>query len=85
MTQIADFLKRPLSDDVIDRIVQMCSFQSMKNDPRVNPDMVLAFSGEGDEDKPYKPQLQTDASFMRKGETDAYNLTTFLNILASVN
>ena len=36
--QVADFLGRQFPDDVIDKVVQKCTFKSMKNDPTCNPD-----------------------------------------------
>lgn len=52
---------------MIDRIDGLCSFQNMKRDPTVNPDLVLQFKGE-DNDYMSNPALPADSSFMRKGD-----------------
>ena len=62
-----DFLGRPLPDDALDKIVEKCSFQNMKQDPKVNPDMVLEFGS--DKDIVNRLPEEKGMSFMRKGET----------------
>ncbi|XP_063964968.1 sulfotransferase 1C2-like [Lytechinus pictus] len=60
--QIAEFMGKTLSDDVIDKIAEASTFKAMKNNPSSNPDTILMKDIEqaGME----KPK---DKSFMRKG------------------
>ena len=58
MVKACEFLKRPLSDAVIDKIVEHSSFKSMKKNPMSNPDS-LKFND---------PKVDGKLSFMRKGE-----------------
>ena len=34
MRRIADFLQKPLSDEIIDRIAEQCTFEGMMRNPR---------------------------------------------------
>lgn len=57
VVKACEFLKRPLSDAVIDKIVEHSSFKSMKKNPMSNPDS-LKFND---------PKVDGKLSFMRKG------------------
>ena len=74
----ANFLGRTLTNDMLDRIDDLCRFQNMKRDPAVNPDLVLQFRGE-DKDSMSSPDLPTDSSFMRKGDQQFH---TWQNIIS---
>lgn len=59
VTQIADFLERPLSDEAIDTIVAKSTFDAMKNNPKTNPDRLM---------ESFKNAVDQNKSFLRKGE-----------------
>ena len=69
--KIATFLGYQLSDDVISRIVEHCTFANMRKNPQTNPDMFLR---EAVSESQTGPDLGTETvdgevpkSFMRKG------------------
>ncbi|XP_038045134.1 sulfotransferase 1C2-like [Patiria miniata] len=62
----ADFLERTVTQDDLQKIVEKCSFENMKKDPKVNPDMVLEFCS--DSDVVNQPPKENIMSFMRKGQ-----------------
>lgn len=64
--QIADFLGKDLSDDVIDVIVDHCTFAKMKKNPSTNPD-TLGFNENNNNEGEQKMTTQ-QPSFMRKGK-----------------
>ena len=67
--QTAKFLGKQLTDDVVDRIADHCTFAKMKKNPSTNPD-TLGFnedaSNNNKEDTKRKEPAQP--SFMRKGK-----------------
>ena len=68
--KVATFLGYAYSDDVINRIVDHCSFASMKKNPMTNPDYVMSFFIEQQSNKPEtspEGNKQEKTSFMRKG------------------
>lgn len=58
VVQIAEFLGRKLSEETIEDICNKSSFNSMKNDPMTNPDLIMPSFKEG---------LKENRSFLRKG------------------
>ena len=60
--QVADFLGNTLPDHVIETIVELCTFQSMKRNPHCNPDS-LGFNDETDNNENI-----VENSFLRKGK-----------------
>ena len=68
--KVATFLGYTYSDDVINRVVDHCSFASMKKNPMTNPDYVMSFFIEQRSNKPETSNdsnKQETTSFMRKG------------------
>ncbi|XP_041479021.1 sulfotransferase 1C2-like [Lytechinus variegatus] len=60
--QIAEFMGKSLSDDVIAKIAEASTFKAMKNNPSSNPDtLIMAGLEQAGMEKP------KDKSFMRKG------------------
>nr|XP_054767524.1 sulfotransferase 1C2A-like [Lytechinus pictus] len=60
--QIAEFMGKSLSDDVIAKIAEASTFKAMKNNPSSNPDtMIMKGIEQAGMEKP------KDKSFMRKG------------------
>ncbi len=57
VVQVCDFLQKPLSEAIIDQIVEHSSFASMKKNPMSNPDSL----------KLNDPKTDGKLSFMRKG------------------
>ncbi|XP_071491198.1 sulfotransferase 1A1-like [Diadema antillarum] len=61
--QVASFMGKSFSDDVIDRIVEASTFSAMKNSKSANPDSVIVTYAPATDENPIKSGL----SFMRKG------------------
>ncbi|XP_072173964.1 sulfotransferase 1A3-like [Diadema setosum] len=60
--QVARFMGKSLSDDVIEGIVEASSFRTMKENQQSNPDTLLRKLNHL-----FKGRQESDASFMRKG------------------
>ncbi|XP_071506514.1 sulfotransferase 1A1-like [Diadema antillarum] len=61
--QVARFIGKSLSDDVIDRIVEASTFGAMKKSKSANPDFLKAELDPSQKE----PESKTSSSFMRKG------------------
>ncbi|XP_072042001.1 sulfotransferase 1A3-like [Amphiura filiformis] len=71
----ANFLGYEFTEDIIDGIVEHCSFENMKQNPQTNPDTVikLVMKGHGKDTPDDEPAM----SFMRKGKVGGWkNLFT---------
>ena len=70
IVQVADYLGHKFSDDVLDQMVNNCTFKSMKKNPDCNPDS-LGFNEEeikGEKKTTIgKEEEDKQSSFMRKG------------------
>ncbi|XP_072020031.1 sulfotransferase 1E1-like [Amphiura filiformis] len=67
VVQVCDFLQKPLSNAIIDQIVEHSSFTNMKRNPMSNPDSL----------KINDPNVDGKLSFMRKGKVgDWKNMLT---------
>ena len=70
MQRVATFLGYTYPGDVIDEIVDHCSFASMKKNPMTNPDSLISIFKKQQEGKPEtspEGSKQEETSFMRKG------------------
>ncbi|XP_071491197.1 sulfotransferase 1A1-like [Diadema antillarum] len=61
--QVASFMEKSLSDDVIDRIVEASTFSAMKKSNSSNPDSLITTSGLAKNEN----TMKSGSSFMRKG------------------
>ena len=70
IVQVAGYLGHKFSDDVLDQMVNICTFKSMKKNPDCNPDS-LGFNEEeikGEKKTTIgKEEEDKQSSFMRKG------------------
>ncbi|XP_072029897.1 sulfotransferase 1A1-like [Amphiura filiformis] len=70
--QVADYLGRTFPDDVLDKMVEKCTFKSMKKNPACNPDSLgynIDDIENGKKEADIKKEVQEDqqTSFLRKG------------------
>ena len=63
VAKVATFLEKSLSDDVIDEITQLSTFDSMKSNPKTNPDSLPGF----------QEAVKNNISFLRKGNCGSHN------------
>ncbi|XP_071484078.1 sulfotransferase 1A1-like [Diadema antillarum] len=61
--QVASFMGKALSDDVMDRIVEASTFSAMKKSKSSNPDSLITSSGLATSEN----TMKSGSSFMRKG------------------